>query len=288
MTAVDPGSVRRSRLVAVGLIALALVGCSGSGGGTSSATGPPLAPGIAAPAGVHVVSRVVPSLDSLIGDPSGEFHDGRVASLRLDQSARPVYGRLSAAATRHGYSGLPPASSACHDSRDRGPAGAGGRDGGRLTTCSGRGARADGTNLEVELASCDRCEEDFRLGRVATTSDRPSPAPDGAHPIDVTQQPGPSDPAAWAEIPGTTVIQEGWYYACQGNLQVDLKVTGNPEAAWRAALAAMGAVDAAAAVTYRGGEVRQASTGLDGTYEVVVLDLGAEPDPVLHFWTCED
>lgn len=266
---------------------LGLVACSSSGGDASTSSTYP-APGIALPKGAQVVGRTVPSLESLITDSSGEFHKGSVTSLKLDRSARSVYATVLASAKRHGYSDMAPVSSACRESQEQGPSGAGGDSSGRLTTCAGRGARSDGIRLEVELSSCDQCKDDFRLGRVAFRKDQPSAVPPGAHGIDVVKVEGPSNPASWGRVPGTAVLQEGWYYACQANHQVDLTITGSPEAAWRGALNAMGSVEGAASIPYRGAEVRQASSALDGAYQVLVLDMGANPDPMLHFWTCED
>ena len=107
------------------------------------------------------------------------------------------------------------------------------------------------------------------------------------HSLSVHQAEGPSDPLRWARIPETTVAQQGWYYACQQNQQVDLTVNGSPDAAWQAALDNLLPVSRAAAISYRGSEVREAF-GADGSdTQVLVLDMGATPDPVLHVWGCE-
>jgi hypothetical protein len=222
----------------------------------------------------------------LIGSSEG-FHAGRFATLRLDRPASVVYASLEESASQHNYAGLASRSSACHQSDDQGPTGAGGRGGGKLTTCSARGARRDGSQVKVELASCVHCQQDFGLGRVSYTNGRASAQPANARTARVVQKGGPSDPAAWARLTGTEVIQKGWYFACQQNQQADLAITGSARDAWQAAIDNMLPVTGSASISFGGSEVRQA-LGADGSdTQLLILDMGAKPRPMLHFWLCE-
>jgi hypothetical protein len=276
----------RALLVCAAVAALATFGCSSSSGSGPSSAGVQIAPDLAMPRGVRLVGRMVPDLQDAVVPAGASDRPGRLAYLQLRRSAQAVWTDLVASAARANYSGLASASQACTSSADPGPDGAGGREGGTVTTCSGQGSRPDGSEIDVALASCHGCAKDFRLGRVRSADAQTAVRP-RVRSLSVHQAEGPSDPLRWARIPETAVAQQGWYYACQQNQQVDLTVSGSPDAAWQAALDNMLPVSRAAAISDRGSEVREAF-GADGSdTQVLVLDMGATPDPVLHVWGCE-
>lgn len=267
-------------------------GCS-SDAGTSLQSRRRLPNGLRVPAGARLIGRPVPDLTSFItGTAPADAQYAWAAHLSIDGSARRVYSRIRKAAGRAGLSGLPAASTACDTAGHPGPTGGGTGSGGQLTTCGGSGgpgtvAGTLGPVLRVEVARCERCEPATGIGRITYEGPFGSGAGQRVKPLHGLHFQGSSDPRRWLRLPGTRVLRNGWYHACEQNQLVALTVKGRPAQVWRAALANSPPVVGAASTKSGGSEVWQAVTFGDSKTDHLTMDFGARPNPVLFIAHCE-
>ena len=278
----------------VGALLVVAGACSGSSGKVAPSTNV-LRDGFHVPAGARLVGPVMPDLTSFVFhfEASGQApRSAWVANFAVHGKARSVYRDLAAQARRAGFASVDPAPSACRETPDAGAVDVGGQSAHQVVVCSGHGGDAaypGGRNLEIEVARCSRCNPTVGLARVVY--DEGSGTGPGLRvvPLHVAQvNPLPARQNHWADVAGTRVMVNSWFYACQLAQLAVLSVTGDPDQVWQEALDRALPIVRAVRSTIRGHRIRQAFAADGSDQQSITMDEGAEgSEPTLSSWYCE-
>lgn len=195
-------------------------------------------------------------------------------------------------ARRAGFANVDPAQSACSETRDAGPFGVGGQRAQHAVVCSGRGgdsAYLVGRNLEIEVARCSRCSPEVGLARVAYDEGSGTGRGLRVVPLHVARvNPRPERQNHWADVAGTRVLVNSWFYVCQRTQLAVLSVTGDPDKVWQEALDRALPLDGGVRLTAGGHRIRQAIAADGSDQQSITMDEGAAGSkPTLSSWYCE-
>ncbi len=239
-----------------------------------------------------MIGRVVPELQSYI-DGTTLPHREWVANLAVTGSAERVYRELRAQAQGVGFRDVDSVAQACNPSSDPGEFGLDSESDGFLVTCSGGGHQPDpgrtdrSRSVAIEVARCASCRPTTGIGRVHYDAGAGTGFDRNVEPLAVSPRNGGSNPSVWADLPGTSVLRSGWYYACQQNQFVALSVSGDPNEVWERAIDNSLSVVGAVSQVSKRGRVREALTADGSDVVLLTLDERTKPRPILYVNLCE-
>ena len=141
--------------------------------------------------------------------------------------------------------------------------------------------------MHIEVVRCASCRPATGIGRVLYDAGSGTGDTGSVKHLVASQRIGPSDSSAWMRLPGTSVLQSGWYYACQQNQFVALAISGNPDEVWQHALDNSLTLVGAVSRGSKGGRVREALTADGSDITQLTLDEGARPRPILYVAHCQ-